>query len=107
MAKFFPHRVSNEDTHTYYKVVVSGVPFCFTDSVDAVTFAEPYNANVFEVTDTIFKRPTKEYKRTAHLSARTTNYNPRYFVDGSIEDILKSVLDCYNDGNVREIIIRF
>lgn len=99
--------VSNEETHTYFKVVVNGVSHCFTDEHDAKDFANSVNANVFEVTDRLVHRASDSSSRKCHMTGRTINYNPRYYSTGSLEEIIKNIVDAYNDECVREIKIMF
>lgn len=103
----FPWIVSTEETHIFYKVVVNGVSHCFTDEHDAKAFAKSVNANVFEVTDRLVHRAPDTSVRKCHMTARTLQYKPRYYSTGSLEEIIKNVVDAYNDECVKEIKILF
>lgn len=98
-------KVSDENTHTCYKVVVNGISHFYTDKIDAIQFAKSVNSNVFEVTDTLVHSCDSVFSRKGHFKARTEQYNPRYYADGDLNVLIKSVTDAYYDKNVREIII--
>lgn len=100
-----PWQHSNANEHLYYKVVVNGTSYCFSDKEDALTFAEPLNVNVFEVHDLLIVSANENNLRKGYLKARSNNYNPKYRVEGDKDVILKAVSDAFDDLSIKELVI--
>lgn len=99
--------VSDESNHLCYRVFVNGITHTFTDKDDAIDFAKHVNANVFQVTDTLIHRAVENPTRVCSMIGRTVKYSPRYYSSGTLEEIIKNIVDAYNDENVRQITIHF